>query len=90
MSSSKSYLLINEADKITNQLRNLFKEKEVALLEIDLYDDVLDNDSTYFIKNYMEGEIYNSNIIIFSSTSANDGMAQLVYNSSFIGSTCLD
>ena len=65
-----------------------FQEKDMALAQIELDDNIYENPRIYNNKSLNDSEIYNSNIILISSISSYDGMAQLISKSSSLDSTC--
>ena len=73
----------------SNNLFAFFQEKDMALAQIELNDNIYENTPIYNFKSLNDSEIYNSNIILISSISSNDGMAQLISKSSSLDSTCL-
>lgn len=73
---------------VNNNFVAFFHEKDIALSQIELDDVIYENSPVYTIKSFSESKAYNSNIILISSASSNDGMAQLIFNSSLV-STCL-
>lgn len=91
MSTSLSSLIKLQNKKLNfysnKQFLSLFQDKSTALSDIDLHDDLDDSSSNYPKENYHEYKSYNSNILIISSNSSTDGMAQLIINSSCLGST---
>ena len=75
---------------LNKEFREFYLEKSLALSEIILIDE-LDDDFPYlYAEKYNKENQYNSNVIIISSLSINDGNAQLMLNSSYLGSTYLD
>jgi hypothetical protein len=81
----------NHLNTISNKvLRAFYQEKSLALSEIILIDDI-DNDEPYcYTEKYSKENKYNSNVIIISSVSINDGNTQLINNSSYLCSTYLE
>lgn len=70
-----------------NNIFAFFQEKDIALAQIELNDNIYENPPIYNIKSLNDSEIYNSNIILISSISSYDGMAQLISKSSSLDST---
>lgn len=70
-----------------NNIFSFFHEKDIALAQIELNDNIYENPPIYNIKSLNDSEIYNSNIILISSISSYDGMAQLISKSSSLDST---
>lgn len=71
-----------------NNIFAFFQEKDMALAQIELNDNIDENPPIYNIKSLNDSEIYNSNIILISSISSYDGMAQLISKSFSLDSTC--
>ena len=88
--------LLSENEKHLPQITNkdflaFYQEKSLALSEIILMDDIIDDDVAYcYTEKYNKEKHYNSNVIIISSVSINDCNNQLIHNSSYLGSTYLE
>lgn len=94
--SKPVYPLLSSNEKQLSQISNkdfraFYQEKSLALSEIILMDDITEDDVAYcYTEKYNKEKYYNSNVIIISSVSINDGNNQLIHNSSYLGSTYLE
>ena len=81
----------NQLNTISNkEFRAFYQEKSLALSEIILIDELDDDVSYCYAEKYNKENKYNSNVIIISSVSINDGNTHLIHNSSYLGSTYVD
>ena len=94
--SKPVYPLLSSNEKQLPQITNkdfqaFYQEKSLALSEIILMDDIIEDDVAYcYTEKYNKENHYNSNVIIISSVSINDGNTQLIHNSSYLCSTYLE